>query len=118
MSLETPLFDRAGTALVALLLGLALAPAAAHAEGSAASAVAGTAAKVEGALKRGASAAASGVERGAKAAGKAVEKGARKLGLPADKASDAAKDGGSETADTAEAPSGGAPAGKASATTH
>jgi hypothetical protein len=49
---------------------------------SAATAASGVAAKVERAVKRGVSAAASGVERGAKAAGRAVDRGAKKVGVP------------------------------------
>jgi hypothetical protein len=49
---------------------------------SAATAASGVATKVERAVKRGVSAAASGVERGAKAAGRAADRGAKKIGVP------------------------------------
>ena len=58
---------------------------------SAARSASGVAVKVEGAVKRGATAAAKGVEKGAHAAGRVVEKGARKIGLPAASASAPAK---------------------------
>ena len=47
--------------------------------------------KVEGAVKRGAKAAAKGVEKDAHAAGRAVDKAARKIGLPTASASAPAK---------------------------
>jgi hypothetical protein len=73
-------------ALAGLLAGAALAGPKEAAQ-SAAKTASGVAVKVEGAVKRGAKAAAGGVERGAHAAGRVVKKGARKIGLPAASAS-------------------------------
>jgi hypothetical protein len=57
----------------------------------AATAASGVATKVERAVKRGVSAAASGVERGAKAAGRAADRGAKKIGVPGAGASSPAR---------------------------